>query len=34
MTPQELFLAMVLAAFASFILTLGFVGIWSNTRRP
>jgi hypothetical protein len=33
MTGQEFFLAMVLAAFAAFIFTLGGVSIWTLTRR-
>ena len=33
MTPQDLFLGMVLAAFATFAMTLGAVSIWSN-RSP
>ena len=34
MSGQDLFLAMVLAAFATFILTLGGVGAWTELRRP
>lgn len=33
MTGQELFLGMVLAAFATFIGTLGGVGLWSSRGR-
>jgi hypothetical protein len=33
MTPQDLFLGMVLAAFATFAVTLGAVNIWSS-RAP
>jgi len=33
MTGQELFLAMVLAAFATFIGTLGCVSLWSRMVR-
>ena len=33
MNPQDLFLGMVLAAFATFAVTLGAVSIWSN-RAP
>jgi hypothetical protein len=34
MTGQDLFLAMVLAAFATFTITLGGVSLWSRRRRP
>jgi hypothetical protein len=34
MTGQELFLGMVLAAFASFITTLGGVSVWTRLVRP
>lgn len=33
MTGQDLFLAMVLAAFATFTLTLGGVSLWARLRR-
>jgi hypothetical protein len=33
MTAQDLFLGMVLAAFATFILTLGGVTVWLNHAR-
>jgi hypothetical protein len=33
MTPQDLFLGMVLAAFATFAITLGGVSAWVNLAR-
>jgi hypothetical protein len=34
MTAHDLFLGMVLAAFAAFTLTLGGVSAWLNLTRP